>query len=133
MKQFTDKSQTDKLMELGLPIPQVYTIPTLSGAFVGYYTIGELISFLPKQIKYEGITYSRVVDIEEVNYYSWESEVYYRDFSVSTKELIDSLYKACIELLNCSNEDTIGAIETGLDSVDQAWDEWVDRYKNKNN
>lgn len=103
MKQFTDKSQTDKLMELGLPIPQVYTIPTLSGHFVGYYTIGELISFLPKQIKYEGITYSRVVDIEEVNYYSWESEVYYRDFAVSTKELIDSLYKACIELLNCSS------------------------------
>ena len=96
MKQLTDKAQTDRLMELGYSIPKVCTIPTISGDFLGFYTIGELLSFLPNQFEYEGISYSKVINVSELEYYSWELEVYYGEFSSTTGELIDSLYKACV-------------------------------------
>jgi hypothetical protein len=102
MKQFLDKDQTAKLMELGFPKPQ-YALPIRQeeqGLIHGLrYCTGELIEFLPKTIEWKEVVYSRVIDVECVAYYSWDYEVYFgSNLIFEEKELIDSLFKACVTL-----------------------------------
>lgn len=101
MKQYTDKNQTAKLLELGFPepSPKYIHIGGVSYDSNHNYSIGELIEFLPPKIEWEGIVYSRVIDIESIVYYSWNYEIYFgSDLIFETKELIDSLFKACVTL-----------------------------------
>ena len=102
MKLYTNQDQTAKLIELGFPNPQ-YALPIRQeGQALIHalrYTIGELIEFLPKTIKWKEVVYSRVIDVECVAYYSWDYEVYFgSDLIFEEKELIDSLFKACVTL-----------------------------------
>lgn len=102
MKQYTNQDQTAKLMELGFPKPQ-YALPIRQeGRDLIHglrYTTGELIEFLPKTIEWEETVYSRVIDVECVAYYSWDYEVYFgSNLIFEEKELIDSLFKACVTL-----------------------------------
>lgn len=102
MKEYLDKEQTAKLLELGFPKPKSILDPywDCEECFVDYetaYSIGELIEFLPKTIEENEVVFSRVIDVESVAYYSWELEVYfYKIFEA--EELIDSLFKACVTL-----------------------------------
>ena len=102
MKQYTDKNQTAKLIELGFPKPQQVLPVRQEGQALIYalrYTIGELIEFLPKTIEWKEVVYSRVIDVESVTYYSWDYEVYFgSNFIFEEKEFIDSLFKACVTL-----------------------------------
>ena len=104
MRQFTTKAQTGKLMELGLPNPKAVVPETLSAVnsiavYGSAYSVGELIEFLPKTIEWEEAVYSRVIDVECVAYYSWDYEVYFgSNLIFEDKELIDSLFKACVTL-----------------------------------
>ena len=110
MKQYLSKDQTAKLIELGFPNPQGWGNAGISNKWVMAispngkredfnYSIGELIEFLPKTIKWEEAVYSRVIDVECVAYYSWDYEVYFgSNLIFEEKELIDSLFKACVTL-----------------------------------
>lgn len=98
MKQYLDKDQTAKLIELGFPKPNTICLSSDNDVMVrGAYSIGELINFLPKTIEENEVVFSRVIDVESIAYYSWELEVYfYKIFEA--EELIDSLFKACVTL-----------------------------------
>lgn len=54
MKQYTDESQTAKLIELGLPKPRYYCADKYTIIHTGFdiinYSIGELIDILPEAI-----------------------------------------------------------------------------------
>lgn len=111
MKQYLDKDQTAKLIELGFPKPRVIMLdvfPTKEmSQYVSYkndlgyivcranYSIGELIEFLPKEITDE---YDEVTSLE----FS-KTEVYYTNLSVmsyykNSAELIDALFNLCVTL-----------------------------------
>ena len=103
MKQYLDKDQTTKLIELGFPKPNsIESVDTeFDGAFAEYiiynlrYSIGELIEFLPKEITDE---YDEVTSLE----FS-KTEVYYTNFRVmsyykNSDELIDALFNMCVTL-----------------------------------
>jgi hypothetical protein len=98
MKQYLNKEQTAKLMELGFPRPQ-HAIPIRQeGQDLIHdlrYCIGELIEFLPGEITNE----SNETKWLEFN----KSEVYYTDFVTtsyykSSAELIDALFNVCVTL-----------------------------------
>ena len=108
MKEYTEKPQTDKLIDLGFPLPKGWANEDISNTMIMRvrnngkedfnYSIGELISFLPAIIDYENISYTRVIDMETVKYYSWEFEIYYDIWETKSKDLIDSLFEACVDL-----------------------------------
>lgn len=108
MKQYTSKDQTAKLIELGLPRPQGWGNKDISnGMSIALYnddredfnySIGELIEFLPKRIDsgmidfFFGrmewfIRYEDRRDMPPLTLKQWCS-----------RELIDSLFKACVTL-----------------------------------
>lgn len=96
MKQFTNKEQTQHLIELGFPRPdsisevnyfdEAYTTET---EFEYDYSIGELIGFLEAntgiEIWYDG------------NYHYWYIDYDLRRVGID-KHLINALYDACVEL-----------------------------------
>lgn len=105
MKQYTDKDQTAKLIELGFPKSKGWGNKDISnGMSIALYndgredfnySIGELIEFLPKEITDE---YDEVTSLE-----FHTTEVYYTNFramSYYTKdaELIDALFNMCVTL-----------------------------------
>lgn len=96
MKQYTDKDQTAKLIELGFPKPQsIVDILGIYNEVETAYSIGELIEFLPKEITYE---YDEVTSLE----FS-KTEVYYTNLRVmsyykNSAELIDALFNMCVTL-----------------------------------
>ena len=106
MKQYTDKDQTAKLIELGFPKPKhSSSVEEFEGkGWAGHvrvtfdYSIGELIEFLPKRIDsgmidfFFGrmewfIRYEDRRDMPPLTLKQWCS-----------RELIDSLFKACVTL-----------------------------------
>lgn len=103
MKQYLDKDQTAKLIELGFPKPQsIESIDTeFDSAFDEHtiynmrYSIGELIEFLPKEITDE---YDEVTSLEfsttEVYYTNLRVMFYYKN----SAELIDALFNMCVTL-----------------------------------
>lgn len=107
MKQYTDESQIAKLIELGFEKPkfeietQLCNIkgqPLRAAIIVGDYSIGELISFLPKEIDYNGFNNTLHIFVNQVG---WNVE--YTDFlgelySVYRAELVDALYDMVVKL-----------------------------------
>lgn len=108
MKQYLDKDQTAKLMELGFPRPQ-HAIP-IRGGYEGIpelryavfheprYCLGELIEFLCPHFQ----TTNYKLTLRKVQELSWDVEVEdvnYNDLDYQTKqELIDALFCACVTL-----------------------------------
>lgn len=97
MKQYTDKDQTAKLIELGFPepLPKYIHIGGVSYDSNHNYSIGELIEFLPKDITDE---YDEVTSLE----FS-KKEVYYTNLRVmsyykNSAELVDALFNMCVTL-----------------------------------
>ena len=103
MKHYLNSDQTMRLKDIGFPSPKgvsklsldwdMDTVPTFN------YSIGELIEFLPKEIKKDN-TLVEVLNICS-NGDSWE--VYYTDYTFTGSyqlrvELIDALYDMIIEL-----------------------------------
>lgn len=96
MKQYTDKDQTAKLIELGFPKPQ-YALPIRQeGQALIHalrYTIGELIEFLPTVIEWT----PRIImgNVIEYSFTTEGSELYYCN---QNNELIDNLFDMCVTL-----------------------------------
>ena len=89
MKQYTNRDQTAKLIELGFRSP----------VGVGYnYSIGELIEFLCPHFQ----TTNYKLTLQKVQELSWVVEVEdvnYNDLDYQVKEeLIDALFCACVTL-----------------------------------
>lgn len=102
MRQYTDKSQTAKLIELGLEKPKM-AAPALKWVdgeptFEPQYTIGELIEMLP--ISFENDNYDTSwLEIEagavwRVSYSSFG----FIDYDCERTELIDALFDMIVEL-----------------------------------
>lgn len=103
MKQFTNESQTAKLIELGFEKPTMKNIPTPEGEInEEWYSIGELIEMLPKSLK-NSYNPPLVIECNEkwrVYYgvqadYSWEWLMWLEE---ERNELIDVLYDMVIKL-----------------------------------
>lgn len=104
MKQYTDKDQTAKLIELGFPKPQGWGDASISNKWVMAispngkredfnYSIGELIEFLPTSINWT----PRVImgNVIEYSFTTEGSELYCYN---ANNELIDNLFDACVTL-----------------------------------
>ena len=102
MKMYLDESQTAKLIELGLPKPysiaSVEPIYGMGGISVAKaYSIGELLSFLPEEIKSEEDDFVASLQITSgwELYYTTYSDIFYY---VNNNELIDGLFDLCVKL-----------------------------------
>lgn len=96
MKQYTDKDQTAKLIELRFPKPKSICLSSDNDVMVrGAYSIGELIEFLPKEItdEYDDVT-SLEFNTTEVYYTNYRIMSYYKN----SDELIDALFNMCVTL-----------------------------------
>ena len=99
MKQYTNKEQTQHLIELGFPKPKSNV--DILGKYIieaFAYSIGELIEFLGMHLN--DIHPSTVCDlpiIYVVQYKRDPQKVAYKEIH---GELIDKLYDACVELKN---------------------------------
>lgn len=101
MKQYTDKDQTAKLMELGFPFPKsVIGVRSVLGLedgmykieFEHSYSIGELIAFLGVYLMYVKPKHNDWFEVAyKEDYYSNTGNVIYG-------ELIDKLFYACVKL-----------------------------------
>lgn len=102
MRQYTTPDQTAKLIELGFEKPKSEVKAERAGDCAWYnpaYTIGELLSFLPKSIKVNDLFFT--LCIHSSNDY-WIVE--YADISFGTQarlykeELIDALFTEIVLL-----------------------------------
>lgn len=85
MKQYLDKEQTAKLIELGFPKPKSICLSSDNDVMVrGTYSIGELIEFLEH----------RIYRIENDMQWLVDGARVYR----ADKELINALFEACVTL-----------------------------------
>lgn len=99
MKQYLSPEQTAKLIEMGFEKPRV-AIPKFEwkdGEPQFLYTIGELIEMLPTDIIAEETSCSRVIDQNDVMYYSFLFDTVGCICNDST-ELVDNLYDMCVKL-----------------------------------
>lgn len=108
MKQYLDKDQTAKLIELGFPRPQ-HAIP-IRGGYEGIpelryavfheprYCIGELIEFLPKRVGDAQIDFFAGVGKWFVRYEDRYEAPPITVKQWQSRELIDSLFDACVTL-----------------------------------
>lgn len=100
MKQYTDKDQTAKLIDLGFPKskPSFYQNGATWIQCDGNYSIGELIEFLCPH--FQSTNYK--LTLQKVQELSWNVEVEdvnYNNLDYQTKqELIDALFCACVTL-----------------------------------
>ena len=102
MKMYTNSEQTAKLIELGFEKPSsiasVEPIYGMGGISVAKaYTIGELLSFLPEEIKSEEDDFVASLQITSgwELYYTTYSDIFYY---VNNNELIDGLFDLCVKL-----------------------------------
>lgn len=102
MKQYTNESQTAKLIELGFEKPKM-AAPALKWVdgeptFEPQYTIGELIGMLPHSMAFSDGDWNLCIDVdiygEEL---AWQVG-FIGEFFVKNKELIDALYDMCVKL-----------------------------------
>lgn len=106
MKQYTNESQTAKLIELGFEKPKIAApaikwvdgVPTI----VPRYTIGELIEMLPRIITYKDDDEDVVASLEIGIGITFWNVSYVELFSIyintSNAELIDALFDMIIKL-----------------------------------
>lgn len=97
MKQYTDESQTAKLIELGFEKPKTVVERKDYGVFfpieeVRRYVIGELISFLPD----DGVSNKRL----EFDCFHWivDWDSFDKIHQTMQVELVDALYDMCVKL-----------------------------------
>lgn len=97
MKQYTNAEQTTKLIELGFEKPK--SVVNHYGFWVGncVYSIGELIEMLPEKICIDETLYSRVIDKNDVYYYSWELNTYALLICDVKEELVDNLFDMIVQ------------------------------------
>ena len=96
MKQYTNESQTAKLIELGLEKPKSEVKAENAGECAWYnpaYSIGELIEMLPKEFDGELLEIAPVT----LSYAKWVVRYPY-GIIVYKNELIDALYDMIIKL-----------------------------------
>lgn len=103
MKQYTDKDQTAKLIELGFPKPQSIVDVDVDYSIRDHtiynaYSIGELIEFLCPHLH----TTIYRLELQKINECSWDVEVgdvneNNLDYQIE-QELIDALFCACVTL-----------------------------------
>ena len=98
MKQYTDKDQTAKLIELGFPKPQsIVDILGIYNEVETAYSIGELIEFLPLELEPHPDMARRTIVGNEVlycdEYIDWVELRFNKH-----KEIIDNLFDACVTL-----------------------------------
>ena len=100
MKQYTNKDQTAKLIELGFPKPKssFYQNGATWIQCDGNYSIGELIEFLCPHLH----TSIYKLEIQKTNVCSWDVEVAdvnenSLDYQIN-QELIDALFDMCVTL-----------------------------------
>lgn len=100
MKQYTDKDQTAKLIELGFPkpSPKYIHIGGVSYDSNHNYSIGELIEFLPKRVGDSQIDFFAGVGKWFVRYEDRHEVPPITVKQWHSRELIDSLYEACVTL-----------------------------------
>ena len=101
MKQYTSTEQTAKLIELGFKKPKSEVKAEYEGEYAWYnpaYSIGELIEMLPEKICIDDTLYSRVIDKNDVCYYSWELETYALLICDVKEELVDNLFDMVVQL-----------------------------------
>lgn len=110
MEQYTNESQTAKLIELGFEKPKTivdkyYDFDAEDYTEVNHYSIGELLSFLPKSIKVNDCYFTLTISAEFDNWLveyvdmAFGSQAYVRDV-----ELIDTLFT---EIVNLKEEGVI--------------------------
>lgn len=109
MKQYLNSEQTAKLIELGFEKPKGWNAENISSRFIMAvdvdgdnefnYSIGELISFLPKSIKVNDCYFTLTISAEFDNWLveyvdiAYGSQAYVRDV-----ELIDALFTEIVML-----------------------------------
>ena len=123
MKQYTSKSQTAKLIELGLEKPknrlvkQRFDRSTSSWIVVGEegnYSIGELIEMLPRIVEYKGFYYGLKITTETT--YCWDvryepcsyekGSAKFLPICTAGSCLIDELYETLLTLVEMKSEFT---------------------------
>lgn len=99
MKQYLDKDQTAKLIELGFPKPNSICLSSDNDVMVrGTYSIGELIEFLPKRVGDAQIDFFAGVGKWFVRYEDRHEVPPITVKQWHSRELIDSLFEACVTL-----------------------------------
>ena len=99
MKQYTDKDQTAKLIELGFPKPKpsFYQNGATWIQCDGNYSIGELIEFLPLELQPDPDVARRTIVGNEIFYCDEYIDWVELRFN-QHKEIIDNLFDACVTL-----------------------------------
>lgn len=100
MKQYTNKIQTARLIELGFEKPRYATMFWRDNKEVTEinYILGELLSFLPKEIDYNGFKSTLYIFVNQgvwgVEYSDFLGELY----STYRSELLDAIFDMCVKL-----------------------------------
>lgn len=101
MRQYTTPEQTAKLIELGFEKPKgLADAEPSSGVWVRpAYSIGELLSFLPKSIKVRDTYFTLTISAEFDNWLVEYADIAYGSQAyVRNVELIDALFAEIIQL-----------------------------------
>lgn len=107
MKQYTDKKQTAKLIELGFPKPKGWGNACISNKWVMdispngkredfNYSIGELIEFLGKNLLTIGVT--TILNLPIKHFVRFTRDCTKVGYTQVQGELIDKLFEACVTL-----------------------------------
>lgn len=98
MKQYTDKDQTTKLIELGFPepSPKYIHIGGVSYDSNHNYSIGELIEFLGRNLLAIGVT--TILNLPIKHFVQFTKDYTKGGYTQVQGELIDKLFEACVTL-----------------------------------
>lgn len=99
MKQYTNQDQTAKLIELGFPESETsrdYDLDVDKSLVNCAYSIGELIEFLPRWIKFKG---GLEIVAESDGWLVMHGHDPFDPYCKNA-ELIDALYEYCVKLKN---------------------------------
>ena len=108
MKQYLDKDQTAKLLELGFPRPR-FNFPVEDNKHPDYvdedgilwslvesYSVGELIEFLDKNLLTIGVT--TILNLPIKHFVQFTKDCTKVGYTQIQGELIDKLFEACVTL-----------------------------------
>lgn len=109
MKQYTSAEQTAKLIELGFEKPKSKVLFEVGNDELGYaYSIGELLSFLPRCIEtlYDTAVLEISYDSDDGEWYCGHRWYYNRGWrlfgngykTIDDTELVDALYRYIVDL-----------------------------------
>lgn len=99
MKQYTNESQTAKLIELGFEKPKSIVEGKLYSDIYFAYSIGELLEMLPMNINNDG-RFEEIIIHPNYNRWVVKYSGIFREptYQICGKELIDVLYDMCVKL-----------------------------------